>query len=64
MKDRLGGKKFWTKSCVKRTFATFQELAVADLFDGQPLRSVWDEAMLTFFNDHEDIEWWLEKYLY
>ena len=55
---------FSSESQGQQDFATFQELAAANLFAGQTLRSVWDDAILTFFNDHEDIEWWLEKYLY
>ena len=55
---------FSSESQGQQDFATFQELAAANLFDGQSLRSVWGDAALIFFNDHEDIEWWLEKYLF
>ena len=64
--DSSGATRFFCRSDTngQRSFPTFQALAAADLFDGQSLRAVWDDAVLTFFNDHEDIEWWLEKYLY
>ena len=64
--EMSGTTRFFFSSDAKEqhSFSTFHKLAESNLFDGQSLRSVWDDAVLTFFNDHEDIEWWLEKYLY
>ena len=46
----------------RRDFTTFQELAAAELFDGQSLEAVWDDVTITFINDH-DMDFWLEEHL-
>ena len=59
-----GAEVFWCSMDTgpRRDFATFQELVVAELFNGKSLEAVWDDVTITFINDH-DMDFWLEKHL-
>ena len=46
---------FSSEPKVQAVFATFQDLAAADLFDGKSLREVWNDAVITSLNDYGDI---------
>jgi len=62
--DVSGGDIFWLMvgTGERIDFTTFQEMSEASLFDGQSLRTVWGDAVLTFIND-QDMAFWLDQYL-
>lgn len=45
-------------------FPSFQALADADLFNGKNLSEVWENAFITFLNDHWDINDWIQTHLH
>lgn len=66
MDESSGKEQFFFSAAPKhqRAFPSFQTLADADLFNGKNLCEVWDNAVITFFNDHGDINYWLQEYLH
>lgn len=65
--DDLSGKEqFFFSSAPKQqqVFPSFRAMAEADLFNGKNLSDLWGNAVITFLNDHWDINGWIQEHLH
>ena len=63
--DSSGEEQFFFSSAPKQqqAFPSFRAMAEADLFNGKNLSELWDNAVITFLNDHGDINDWIQEHL-
>jgi len=64
--DSSGKEQFFFSSAPKQqqAFPSFRAMAEANLFNGKNLSELWDNAVIIFFNDHWDINSWMQEHLH